>query len=204
MASCTVDDIITLLRRGGRSETYKKEAPFEIEANQFRDFAIEDTKIDTVHQRVNAISNVKRAIECRIDELLYAFCLHIKSENEKWNFPKKIQVLGDLGVFAPRILQKINRKRNQLEHQYVKPTQEDVKDALDVATLFIGYTDRLLHYPNFMLMEIKWELKNSMTINRKRGIIVIKEDDSVRKVKIGDEDGWLEVAKIIARPISKF
>lgn len=147
------------------------------------------------------MSNVKRAIECRIDELLYGLCLHVKSENEKWNFPKKIQVLGDLGIIVPRILKKINRKRNQLEHQYVQPTQEDVEDALDVTNLFIGYTD-IFHRYGDVLVEIGRGPDNSISINRKGGTVVLKEGKSIKKAKISDEDGWLELAKILAIMLS--
>ena len=31
-----------------------------------------------------------------------------------------------------------------MEHQYIQPTASDVEDALDVATLFIAYTDKFL------------------------------------------------------------
>ena len=193
---CTVDEVVRFLKRVAYIRCDEKDVAFEIGANHFRDFAIEDSKIDSVYHRVNALSNVKRAIDCRIDELLYGLCLHIKSESEKWNFPKKIQVLGDLGILAPRILQKINRKRNQLEHQYIEPTREDVEDAVDVATLFLGYTDRLYNYVCH-LVKIYCEPKTVIAINRKDGTIVVKEDNSVRKLKIGNKDGWFEVAKII-------
>ena len=195
-SSCTVDEVLGFLEQkiidwiSGLDHH-----PFEITASQFRDFAIEDSKMNSIHNRVNALSNVKRAIECRIDELLYGVCLHIKSERENWNFPKKIQVLGDLGILAPPILTKINRKRNQLEHQYVEPSRDDVEDALDVANLFIVYTDRF--WIRGPILEMRRGPKNLIAINRKKGIIAIKEGESVRELKISDEDGWLKVAKIL-------
>jgi len=35
-------------------------------------------------------------------------------------------------------------------------------------------------------------------INRKDGIIELKESEHLRRLKIGDEDGWLELANILA------
>ena len=171
---------------------------FEVSAVQFLDFAIEDSKEDSLHSRVNTLSNVKRAIECRIDELYYALCLNVKSESEKWNFPKKIQVLGDLGILAPKILAKINRKRNQLEHQYVEPTREDVEDALDVTKLFFAYTDRFCINGPIVQIRSRMGSKDILTINRQKGIIELRESESFRKLAVGDEDGWLEFAKILA------
>lgn len=198
--SCTVEDLIRILKTSHVRWTGEPDNPFDLTAIDFQNFAKTDSQGDSDHNRVNALSNVKRAIECRIDELLYALCLHIKSEKENWNFPKKIKVLTDSGFIAPRILGRINRKRNQLEHQYVKPTAADVKDALDVAILFLGYTDRI--YTPISRME--YNCIYSVIFDRKKRIVVIEEPDRKkaelkrRKLKIGGEDGWLEVGKILA------
>lgn len=196
MTSCTVDVLIHLMRdKPLTTITFDKDTCFKITASQFRDFAIEDSKTESVHHQVNTLSNVKRAIECRVDELLYTVCLHVKSEREKWNFPKKIQALGKIGVLAPRILEKINSKRNQLEHQYIKPTKDDVEDALDVAILFLGYTDRIY---NDGSPPLRFSGKGySVEINRKEGVFRIKDSQGMRKAEIGDEDDWLEIAKLL-------
>jgi hypothetical protein len=41
-------------------------------------------------------------------------------------------------------LNKINKKRNLLEHEYKNPSIEEVEDALDVAILFINYTNKYI------------------------------------------------------------
>jgi len=61
---------------------------------------------------------------------------HVKSEKEQWSFPRKIDVFKELGIAAPSILERINRKRNQFEHEYKMPTREEVDDAVDVTCLF--------------------------------------------------------------------
>ena len=132
---------------------------YEICAEDFLEFAKEDSKGQNLRSLVNALGNAKQAIECRIDTLLCNFCLHKKSEKEGWNLPKKIEVLRELGIVAPDILRRKNKKRNELEHQYVKPTKEDVDDALDVATLFLSATNELaiIDYaaPNDFKIELK-------------------------------------------------
>jgi len=196
---CTLDEVLSFLRQShGEWVSEPSQRAFAISARQFLAFAVEDSKTDSVHSRVNVLSNIKRAIECRIDELLYALCLHVKSERENWNFPKKIQVLVDLGILAPTILTKINRKRNQLEHQYVEPTQEDVEDALDVTRLFFGYTDRFCKKGPIVEIRSRMGSKDLLAINRKNGIVELKESEHLRRLGIGDEDDWLELAKILA------
>lgn len=66
------------------------------------------------------------------------------SKKENWNFPKKADVLSEAGIILPAILKRINQKRNLLEHEYKNPEKEKVQDAIDVATLFLAYTDKFL------------------------------------------------------------
>lgn len=61
------------------------------------------------------------------------------------NFPTKLDKLNQLGIIAPRILKKINHIRNLLEHQYKIPKKEEVEDAIDVAMLFIEYTNKFIY-----------------------------------------------------------
>jgi len=120
------------------------ETPFDTKPEEFLKFAEDDLRIGESKGQYNSLSNVKRAIDCQMDSILLRFCLYEISKSEKWNFPKKIDVLNKLGIISPRILQKINAKRNSLEHEYKKPTREDVEDAIDVATLFVHYTNKFL------------------------------------------------------------
>ena len=87
---------------------------------------------------------MKRAIDCQLDSLLFGFGLFDKSKKQKLTFPEKVATLNNLGVISPRVLKKINQKRNYLEHEFAAPVRDDVEDALDVATLFIAYTDKFL------------------------------------------------------------
>jgi hypothetical protein len=52
--------------------------------------------------------------------------------------------LTEIGVVAPRIVTKVIRARNYLEHQYRKPEKGQVEDAVDVATLFVAALERSL------------------------------------------------------------
>jgi hypothetical protein len=120
--------------------------PFEIDPRSFLKFAESDYRKKYPHHMVNALSNTKRAIECQLDSLLYAFGLFGKAQKERWSFRKKADSLSHLGILAPDILKKINRKRNLLEHEYRPPEKPEVEDALDVAKLFIEYTDKFLSH----------------------------------------------------------
>ena len=120
------------------------DTPFEIKPKQFLKFAERDLNNELEHHLVNALSNIKRSIDCQLDSLLCGFGLFDYSKKKRWNFPTKVVQLNKLGLISPRILDKINKKRNLLEHDYKNPKKEDVEDALDVATLFIAYTEKFL------------------------------------------------------------
>jgi len=120
------------------------ETGFDIKPKDYLKFAESDLTTQYDHHLVNSLSNTKRAIDSQLDSLLIGFGLSKRAKREKWAFPKKIEFLNSIGIISPRILKKINKRRNLLEHEYKNPNEEEVEDALDVASLFVAYTDRYL------------------------------------------------------------
>ncbi len=186
---------------GIASITTKHQKASEIGAEDFHRFAIEDSKGRDLRSWVNALGNVKRAIECQIDTLLFIYCLHKKSQKEKWDFPKKIDVIQQLGIVAPRILGKINKKRNELEHGYIKPTKDDVDDALDVAKLFLAYTDGIAYGPKRPIVSYGLDGDFEVQLERKKGFVKLVDykNKTKKKAKINKDDGWIEFAKILVK-----
>ena len=98
-------------------------------------FAEEDLKISLEHSYINAMSNAKRAIDCQVDNLIAGFGL-----KKRRNFPQKAEDVQNLGLVAPRILRKVMKIRNRMEHEYYKPTRDESEDAIDIAVLFVEAT----------------------------------------------------------------
>lgn len=82
---------------------------------------------------VNTVTNAKRAISCQMDQLLLTFGY----QPYAWNIIKKLENIRALGLLTPAILRKVSKTRNLLEHEYVRPTRNEVEDCLDIATLFV-------------------------------------------------------------------
>jgi len=118
------------------------EVGFDNSPDEFLKYAEYDLIAEYDHHLVNSLSNTKRSIDSQLDSLLIAFGLSKRSKN--WHFPDKINYLNSIGIISPRILNKINKKRNLLEHEYKNPTKEEAEDALDVAQLFVAYTNKYL------------------------------------------------------------
>lgn len=106
---------------------------------------LENDDIDE-ESRVNIISHVKRAIDCKCEEILKKF--GYKEEINEKNYPKLkeyfkgesapiinfISKLMDLNII---IIDEVRKLRNITEHDYLIPDIEDVKRAVSVAELFI-------------------------------------------------------------------
>jgi len=114
---------------------------FDIDSNEFLRFAEIDLAEGTTRGLINALSNAKRAIDCQVDKVLGCFGLLSRR-----NFPQKMDLLRSMGIVAPRIVNKVVKARNYLEHEFKIPEQEQVEDAIDIANLFITSLDRALHF----------------------------------------------------------
>ncbi len=177
--------------------------PFDLKSEDFIKFVEADLKNTDRRTLVNALGNIKRSIDCRLDSLLFLFGYYKKIKKENWSFPRKIKLLEDLQIITPRILSKINTKRNKLEHEYKVPNQEEVQDALDIANLFILSTEKFL---NKTFTNFEWELIDNkdnwpwvdVKLDSKKGLFQIEliEGKGKRKkieVTIEDEENYRRV-----------
>lgn len=120
---------------------WQKVKLYEVDALQFLSFAKQDIEEYSEKGEVNALSNAKRAIECRVDELLKL--LNFEDFSSRWNLPRnlpyKMVVLKTFGVRTPDILRRlIISKRNFLEHKYKRPKErQEIQDAVELAELFL-------------------------------------------------------------------
>ncbi len=120
------------------------EVRFDVTPHDYLEFAEEDLKGSDRRNLINALSNAKRALDCQIESLLYVYCLKTYTDKKKMGIPNKIEMLNRLGIIAPRILNKINKIRNTMEHDFYCPDVDEVQDFVDVILLFISYTDKYL------------------------------------------------------------
>jgi hypothetical protein len=141
----SLDEVMTILNH---KETFIDAAyhsgpiktDFEISPGNFLKYAEDDLSSTSTHKYINALSNAKRALDCQLDTLLVGFGFYNMSKKQNWGFPKKIEALKSLGLIAPRVLSKINKMRNVMEHEFKNPDSESVEDFIDIVALFIAAT----------------------------------------------------------------
>lgn len=69
-------------------------------------------------------------------------------------FYYRLEFCKSCGIVGPRILRKLNRVRNAVEHEYYVPSQSEVEDFIDVVELFLAATDRYLkNFPKEIELE---------------------------------------------------
>jgi hypothetical protein len=145
----SIEEILSVLEsKDARfdSNTYSNiSIPFPVSPQEYLTFAEADLKDPPPRGTVNALSNAKRSLDARVDSVLIAFCLLKTARAKHWNVPKKLEQISQLGVITPRVLTKLNRTRNLIEHEFHKPSQEQVEDFVDIVALFHEATRIYLH-----------------------------------------------------------
>jgi hypothetical protein len=152
--------------------------PWDIPPHEYLRFAQQDIQATDRRSIVNALSNAKRALECQLDSLILAF--QMRAIGCRWNVPKKLAVLNRSGVIAPRVLAKINRHRNEMEHEYACPAHDVTTDFVDVVELFLEATKAHIYDRH-----IEYRIDNQK-ISRYGGLVITLRDDGVH-VRIDPE-----------------
>jgi hypothetical protein len=109
---------------------------FEIDPKEFLEYASQDFELEDNRGFINALSNVKRAIESQSDIIHFSFGIPYK----KLDFPTKIENIQKMGISPSVILKQINKIRVNLEHFYKIPDRDRVEDAIQIAQLFLDVT----------------------------------------------------------------
>ncbi len=152
------DEKLTFIRTAKRRAPAKEEKA-RLEPRDFLNSAIEDsTALDKSGDRVNCLSNCKRAIDSQVDQLIRRLGYSALARKERWDIPTKFEFIGRAGIVTPRILNRINHLRNRVEHEFAAPSRQQVEDALDVTMLFLSYAE-LVHVPS-----LNWTLSDKLTV----------------------------------------
>lgn len=140
--------VIDILKSKNRDIEFVRIPLFEISAKEFLTFAKSDLKDKDEKGLINALSNAKRAISNRMDEIIKLSCLQKLSSKNKWNIPTKMAKLNEIGVFVPHLLQrKISSMRNLLEHEYIRPkNSQEVEEVIDIVELFLTSTEKYIEF----------------------------------------------------------
>jgi len=106
--------------------------PFE-----YLEFARQDLETgEDTRNTINAVRNAKRALHLQVETICDGYGYKAKSKD----FPPKLIFLREIGVVAPKVIERLNKIRNRIEHDYYCPTLEEANDFIDVVELFLYAT----------------------------------------------------------------
>ena len=94
--------------------------------------------------RSNALTYSKRAVCELIDSILIHHQMLVVLSKK---YPKRIKALNQIGIDVPEVIHKlIIQPRNEAEHDYRVPSQNDAKDALEIAKLLVTALDKEVNH----------------------------------------------------------
>jgi hypothetical protein len=122
---------------------------FDVMPFDYLEFAEQEIERDSTASKINCIAHLKRAVECELDTFFSVLGILKKSSN----FPHKLNFAGDVGIISSRSLAKLNKMRNQIEHEYAIPDTSELDIYFDLASGFVhtveGYIF-MLHSSNLL------------------------------------------------------
>jgi hypothetical protein len=128
-----------------------------ITPQMYLEFAVLDLKNNQgTRFYVNAFANAKRAIHLQVDIINKAFGIDLLPVKLRNSFPMKMDFCKKCGIVGSRILNKYNKIRNKLEHEYYSPQPDEVEDMIDVTQLFLAATARFI---TLFPIDVEFELE---------------------------------------------
>lgn len=113
-----------------------------IPPSQFMEWAQRDLDGGDRRAAVNALSNAKRAVHAKIDEVLWALRVeHSRDWPDQPRIEDKLKALRRIKIPTSAIVKVLTERRNWLEHQYVPPRLNNVRSDVEAAELWLEKSD---------------------------------------------------------------
>ena len=129
----------------------EKENVDKVSPREFLEWAKHDLKNNNKQAIGNSLGNLKKAIHCRIDEIIdKTHIRHCDDWNQKADTALKLEALGLLGITTSQAIVKLLTEiRNVYEHQYLLIPYDKAKVYYDIAEMWLDVS-----YSNFSFHRI--------------------------------------------------
>ena len=117
---------------------------YDISSEEFLYFAENAIASETKEGIVNAVSNLKRALDCEMDMFFESINLKRIFDKRNLKFEKKTQFLANIGLFPIQTINKLNFMRNKLEHEYKTPEIYDLHTYYELVWSVVKILDLYL------------------------------------------------------------
>lgn len=194
------------------------EAHFDVTPIEYLKFAKSNLEIISNQSCIDSMGNIKRAIEAQTDLLITALGYDYKifdngdkykktkefiskhhKEGDIAGITNRLKLLNLLGMAPSLLISNIRNLRNKMEHEYIIPTYEEVRRAIEVAELFI-YSSTYKYSWTFTQVKITNDFKAKETMPFMRLIFRSYDEKMCRVELIYSKE---EKYKIILEPEDK-
>ncbi|MDM8151657.1 hypothetical protein [Priestia megaterium] len=100
-------------------------------------------KLEHIHL-INCVSHLKRAIDCQLDTCLYILKLLKIFKRKNLGLNSKLDFFKQAGVFNSFSLDRFNKVRNKMEHDYQIPKIEDIEAYFDLVSAFVSVLESMI------------------------------------------------------------
>jgi hypothetical protein len=154
-----------------------------IAPSEFLTWAKKDIQGGDRRAIANALTNTKRALHARIDEILYAVRVRYANDwNRRPDTSLKLEVLKHLKIPFHTIVKVLTGRRNDLEHRYLLPTLDQVRVDVETAELWLDNSKSYLH-PSIVLAGLSVKSFGVSSSARSKKNTVSITFDSLKDVK---------------------
>ncbi|WMJ81463.1 hypothetical protein RBU49_04195 [Clostridium sp. MB40-C1] len=193
------------------ADFYSNDVEFDLTPEDFLRFAKEDYKNLDNRGLVGVLSNSKRAIDCQVDwiisylgfdylnfnelnypnikELINKFEERLNNNN---NLSFKLRFIQALEIAPIFLISKIRKFRNKLEHEYIVPKEDEAREAIEIAELFVNATQNIiLHkvFSNYSIQNEYDEEKNKLELPYiKVHLDLCSEDEKIINIRYKADD----------------
>jgi len=193
---------------GGTTERYFVNDPLP---DAYLEFSRKDLKEDDLTRSwVNSVGNSKRALHLQVEIICKIFGWDSLYTKKIIGFPEKINFLEKCGIISPRILAKINKNRNKIEHDYYFPSSDEAEDYADIVELFMSATDQYIErFPSSRELELMDdEHHKSLALPKfimieiamgTGGINIISDDKILKHIGIQNKEYFTWLSAVINR-----
>lgn len=163
---------------------------------------------ETPRSIINAVGNAKRALHLEVETLCSALGWEVLHKKKITGFDKRLEFIKNCGIISPRILSKLNRTRNKVEHEYFVPSLDEAQDYLDIVELFLFGTKQILdRFPYEIFFELMEDEELNTSLNLPKSFTFkldeknlsnfrITSGKEIIEKKISDEDYFIWLGAI--------
>lgn len=151
------------------------------------------SKIEKDESLISCVSNLKRALDCQIDCLLFNYNLKSIVDKRNLSLNKKMEFLSKAGIFRSKSIERLISIRNKVEHNYSIPTIDDLEALFDLVTAFTAILNSLIAHSTSIDTEFASFSENNsddsqnqiiFTINyiKEKSTFIVKMYDKEKKI----------------------